>query len=87
MAAYADDVLFSLTNPATSLPNLMREFVDYRRISNLKINLGKSVAMGVGIPGPRLAHLRSSFGLQWTDTAPTYLGTRIYPRPSPKFLN
>lgn len=38
IAAYVDDLLFFLTSPVTSLPNLMKEFAHYGYVSNLKIN-------------------------------------------------
>lgn len=38
-------MLFSLTNSLVSLPNLLR-FLVYGMLSKLKINFGKSEAMG-----------------------------------------
>lgn len=61
VSAYADDLMFSLTKPITSLPNLMKEFHTYRQLANLKINFSKSEAMGIGIPQTQLPHLQSSF--------------------------
>lgn len=75
--AYTDDMFFSLTNIAISLPNLLREFEIYRSLSNLKINFHKSEAMGIGIPPPMLSTLKSSFNFKWTATALQYLGTHI----------
>lgn len=77
---YADDLLFSITNPSISLPNLMQEFDTYGALSNLKINYAKSEAMGIGIPPIQLSHLQSSFTLKWTNTALKYLGTHIPPK-------
>lgn len=78
-SAYADDLLFSLTNPKISLPNLMREFKTYGEISHLKINFSKSEAMGVSVPPTTLAELQSNFSFKWTSTALKYLGTYIPP--------
>lgn len=39
ISAYADDVLFSLTNPTISLPNLLKEFDTYGTLSNLKTSV------------------------------------------------
>lgn len=82
VSAYADDLMFSLTNPTISLPNLLREFETYGKLSNLRINFSKSEAMGVGIPQPQLTHLQASFNLKfkWTDTALKYLGKHIPPK-------
>lgn len=80
MSVYADDLLFSITNPSISLPNLMQEFDTYGALSNLKINFAKSEAMGIGIPPTQLSHLQSSFTLKWTNTALKYLGTHIPPK-------
>lgn len=77
VSAYADDLMFSLTNPSISLPNLLREFATYGALSNLKINFAKSEAMGVGIPENQLEHLQSSFKFKWTTNALKYLGTLI----------
>lgn len=60
VSAYADDLLFSFTNPSISLPNLMQEFATYGALSNLKIYFAKSEAMGVGMPPTQLSHLQSS---------------------------
>lgn len=79
VSAYADDLMFSLTNPTISLPNLMKEFHIYGQLANLKINFSKSEAMGLGIPQPHLTQLQNSFHLKWTTTALKYLGTHIPP--------
>ena len=64
VAAYADDLLFSVTNPHVSLPNLVREIEKYGRISNLKINT-KSEAMKVAIPGPMGDTIKQNFRFKW----------------------
>lgn len=48
ISAYVDDLLFSLTNPAISLPNLLCEFETYGKLLNLKIYFSQSGAMGFG---------------------------------------
>lgn len=50
VAAYADDLLFFLTDIHISLPTLMKEFSHFGYISNLKINYSKSEAMNISIP-------------------------------------
>lgn len=66
--AYADDMLFSLTNPSISLPNLLFEFNLYETLSHLKININKSEATH----SPEL-----SFKFKWMDSALKCLGTYI----------
>lgn len=80
VSAYADDMLFSITKPNISLPNLMNGFAIYGRLSNLKINFTKSEAMGVGIPTSQLDNLKANFSLKWTNTALKYIGTYIPPK-------
>lgn len=57
ISAYADYLLFSLTNPVVSLSNLIREFEIYGALSNLKIIFDKSAAMGVKIAPTLLTSL------------------------------
>lgn len=77
ITAYVDDMLFSLTNPLVSLPNLLKEFKKYGELSNLKINFNKSEAMSIGIPTQHLTNLQSSFKFRWTTSSLKYLGTNI----------
>lgn len=80
ISAYADDLLFSLTNPRISLPYLLREFKIYGAISHLKINFSKSEAMGVAVPPTHPTWFyRPALGFKWTTTALKYLGTKIPP--------
>lgn len=60
VAAYADDLLFFLTKPHISLPNLMKEFSHFGSISNLKINYNKSKAMNITIPDTALVDIRNN---------------------------
>lgn len=85
IAAYADDMLFTLTNPVISLPNLLQEFESYGNISNFKINFNKSEAMSVGVPSRHLTTLQNNFKFKWTTTALKYLGTYIPPKLSQIF--
>lgn len=78
LSAYADDLLFSLTKPGISLPNLLRELDQYGSLSNLKINMLKSEAMGVSMSTSQIKILKANF--RWTVTALKYLGTLIPPK-------
>lgn len=77
VSAYADNMMFTLTKPVISLPNLLREFEIYGAMSNLKIYFTKSEAIGVGISQPQILQLQATFKLKWTDNALKYLGTAI----------
>lgn len=80
--AYADDMLFSLTNPVVSLPNLLKQFDIYGTLSNLKINFTKSEAMEIALPSRTFTTLQSSFRLRWTSSSLNYLGMSIPADPS-----
>ncbi|KAM8966964.1 LOW QUALITY PROTEIN: megakaryocyte-associated tyrosine-protein kinase-like [Pelodytes ibericus] len=42
VSAYADDLLFTITEPTTTLPLIMESFSTYGELSNLSINMTKS---------------------------------------------
>lgn len=77
VSVYADDLLFSLTNSAVSLPNLLKQFDLYGALSNLKINFSKSEAMGVALPAQTFIQVRGGFHFKWTTLALNYLGTKL----------
>lgn len=77
ISAYADDLLFSLSNPTISLQNLLKEFDTYGALSNLKINFTKSAAMGIAIAPLAMQSMQASFRFKWTSVALKYLGMNI----------
>lgn len=77
VSTYVDDLLFFLTNPPVSRPNLLQELERYGALSNLKINYSKSEAMGVKMTSTQLHYLQLNFKFNWTSTALKYLGTFI----------
>lgn len=77
VSEYADDLLFSMSNPHVLLPNLMKEFGSYGNLSNLKINNFKSEAMGVELPPMSRDIIQPNFNFKWVSTALKYLGTYI----------
>lgn len=49
-AAYADDLLFFLSNLLFALPNLLSELKTYKALSFLRINYHKSGALNISMP-------------------------------------
>lgn len=47
LSAYADNVLFHLTEPLISLPNLMKELHQFGALSNFKMNYSKSESLPI----------------------------------------
>uniref|UniRef100_A0A8C5QLK7 Reverse transcriptase domain-containing protein n=1 Tax=Leptobrachium leishanense TaxID=445787 RepID=A0A8C5QLK7_9ANUR len=47
VSAYADDVLLSVSQPLSSLPNVLRILSDFARLSGYKINMDKSEAIPI----------------------------------------
>lgn len=80
IAAFADDLLFFLSNPRTSIPQLMKEFLLFGYVSNLKINYTKSEEMNVTIPDALLKEIRTDCLFRWETSALKYLGVWLTPQ-------
>lgn len=80
VAAYADDLLFFLTEPHISVPSLMHEFARYGYICNLKINYSKSKALNIILSESNLRCVQSNSPFRWETSAIKYLGTWLTPR-------
>lgn len=78
LAAYADDLLFFLTNP-NSIPNLLREFSLYGFLSNLKINYTKSETLNISLSDTLLELTKSNSCFRWDPGSIKYLGTWLTP--------
>lgn len=77
VAAYADDLLFYITEPLTSLPSLLQELKCYSRLFNFKVYLQKSEALNISLSDATRASLRPYFPFKWADRSIQYLGTKI----------
>lgn len=49
VAAYADDLLFYMSNPRITIPSILRELSRYGKLSNFKINMSKSESLNINI--------------------------------------
>lgn len=70
---YADDVLLFLTNPSTSLPELIQVVNRFSSFSGYKINFGESVALPMG----RLQQGQLNFPFPINRNGLKYLGIFI----------
>lgn len=77
VSAYADDLLFSMSNPHVSLPNLMKEFEIYGTLLNLKINYTKLEAIGVVLSPVLHNTIQPNFKFKRVAAALNYFGTYI----------
>lgn len=76
VAAFADDLIFFLTEPLTSLPNLLQSLQEYGALSLFKINLSKSSLLNITV-GKDIVLLRSEYPLRWETNTIHYLGVDI----------
>lgn len=79
-AAFADDLLFFITNPLISLPKLMSELRIYGTLSAFKVNFQKSEALNISMSDSMLNLLKLDFPFKWSETYIAYLGIRLLSR-------
>uniref|UniRef100_A0A8C5PI59 Reverse transcriptase domain-containing protein n=1 Tax=Leptobrachium leishanense TaxID=445787 RepID=A0A8C5PI59_9ANUR len=65
VAAYADDLLFFISNPLISLPNILTAFEEYYTLANLKINFTKSSILNISVPSHRVIAMRPTLPFVW----------------------
>lgn len=73
---FADDVLFFITKPRISIPNLLATLKNYGELSNYKINLGKSEALNINIDRQEVTRLKEVFHFPWRESI-KYLGVQL----------
>lgn len=73
VAVFADALLFFISTPELTLPNLLREITEYGKISNFHVNRQK-LEINISIPSQRWRGLTLNFTFQETDAIP-YFGT------------
>uniref|UniRef100_A0A8C5MSB1 Reverse transcriptase domain-containing protein n=1 Tax=Leptobrachium leishanense TaxID=445787 RepID=A0A8C5MSB1_9ANUR len=74
VAAYADDLMFLLTDPITSLPEVVRELQHYGTVAGLTINAEKSEILGISVPEGMAQQLQKRFRFKWCADKLKYLG-------------
>lgn len=84
VSAYADNLLFYLSNPRLSLAVLMSEVDRYRLMSDFKIHFEKSVLLPIHVPPDVATSLQWSFPFIWRLDYLLYLG--VYITPDPRLL-
>uniref|UniRef100_A0A8C5QL89 Reverse transcriptase domain-containing protein n=1 Tax=Leptobrachium leishanense TaxID=445787 RepID=A0A8C5QL89_9ANUR len=85
IAAYADDLLFFISRPETTLPNVLQAFHRYGLLSNLKINYAKSFILNVSLSTRRVSAHTPRFPFQWATSRIKYLGIWVTQIPSHMF--
>lgn len=77
LAAYADDILLFLTDPITTIPNLLTDFTLFKNLSNLQINFEKSKALNITLPITTVAICKHNFPFSWENSDISYLGIKL----------
>lgn len=77
LAAFADDILLFLTEPLTTIPNLLKDFQTFNTLTNLQINFSKSTALNVSLDHDTCHQCQNNFPFKWNNRAITYLGIQL----------
>lgn len=77
IAAFAVDILLFLTNPKTTISTLLKEFEQYKYLSNLQINFSKSYALIITLPSTEVTDCKAEFPLSWKTQSINYLGIQL----------
>lgn len=78
-AAYADDLLFFITCPDITIPNLLRELQNHAELSNYKNNVQRSEALNISLPSEALYQIQANFSFTWAQKKIKYLGIYLTP--------
>lgn len=80
---FADDVVLTLTNPASSLANVQFLLDTFGSVSHYKLNTTKSCIMPIGDPKNLKAQLKLPFPFQWPLKTYPILESLYHMRPPP----
>lgn len=76
-ALFADDILLFITSPLTSLPILCRVLNDFGKVSGLRVNYSKSLALNINLSSTLVTQLKDNFRFEWNESAIPYLGINL----------
>lgn len=80
LGLFADDVVLTLTSPATSLSCVSELLDTFGGVSYYKLNVSKSSCLPIHIPSRDLKSLKTFFPFNWVKKTLPYLGiTLTYP--------
>lgn len=76
LSAFADNILFYVTNPRKTMCNLTNTLKQYGEISNFKINLAKFEILNINLSQIEERRLKNEFKFTWTKEL-KYLGIKL----------
>ncbi|XP_077321587.1 uncharacterized protein LOC143955409 [Lithobates pipiens] len=76
LAAYADDVLFYISNPQSSLIKVIEALDEYGKISNFKINQTKSEILNINVSKQEEQIIQGKCRFKWAKEL-KYLGIKL----------
>uniref|UniRef100_A0A8C5QN25 Reverse transcriptase domain-containing protein n=1 Tax=Leptobrachium leishanense TaxID=445787 RepID=A0A8C5QN25_9ANUR len=85
VSAYADDLLFYVTDPITAIPEIIHEFGVYGQLANLKLNMEKSEILNVTVTEAVERVLRRIHPFVWCAKRMKYLGIWLTKHPQDLF--
>uniref|UniRef100_A0A8C5LZP1 Reverse transcriptase domain-containing protein n=1 Tax=Leptobrachium leishanense TaxID=445787 RepID=A0A8C5LZP1_9ANUR len=74
VAAYADDLMFFVTNPVSSLPTLTRTLDDYGVAAGYRINQDKSEFLNISLRHSSVSLIRREYPFRYCTVRMKYLG-------------
>ncbi|KAJ1184297.1 hypothetical protein NDU88_001105 [Pleurodeles waltl] len=77
IALYADHVVVTLDDPVRSLPVFLEEVEAFGAVSGFWVNLSKSSALDLALPGETGDELTQCYPFQWEESSVPYLGLRV----------
>uniref|UniRef100_A0A8C5LLZ8 Reverse transcriptase domain-containing protein n=1 Tax=Leptobrachium leishanense TaxID=445787 RepID=A0A8C5LLZ8_9ANUR len=81
VSAYADDLLFMLTNVETSLPAVRKVLSAFGEVAGFRVNMDKSEILNVNLSQRCVTRLKRSVPFTWCTDRIKYLGIWIAPSP------
>lgn len=84
--AIADDILFFITNPRITIPNILKNLKNFGEVSNFKINPGKSEVLNLNVRKEEEDSLAGAFPFPWRRTI-SYLGVKLSNNLKDLYLN